>query len=192
MKKLVLFAALFTATGLYAQKTIQDEHAQKRNAKNFHAIEVSDGIDLYLSQGSEESLAVSASSPEYRDKIHSEVVNGVLKIYYERDRGWGVNWGNRKLKAYVSVKTLDKLHASGGSDVAIDNELTSNSLSMELSGGSDFKGRINAQSLSISASGGSDAYLSGRADKLKLEASGGSDIHGYDMVSNYCSSFKRG
>jgi hypothetical protein len=70
-------------------------------------------------------VAVSASSDEYRDKIHVEVVNGTLKIFYERDRSWGmsINWGNRKLKAYVSVKTLDKLYASGGADVLFENEL---------------------------------------------------------------------
>ncbi|MBV9986676.1 MAG: DUF2807 domain-containing protein, partial [Chitinophagaceae bacterium] len=186
MKKLILFAALLASAGIYAQKTVQDEHAQKRPARSFHAIEISDGIDLFLSQGTEESLAVSASTPEYREKIRTEVVNGVLKIFYDRDRGWNLNWGNRKLKAYVSVKTLDRLRASGGSDVTIDNQLNANTLSMEFSGGSDFKGTINAQNLSISASGGSDAYLSGRVEKLKLDASGGSDIHGYDMISNYC------
>lgn len=188
MKKILLLLFLLATIGLSAQKTVHDANAITRSAKGFHAIEISDGIDLYLTQGTEEAVAVSAVSDEYRDKIQVEVANGVLKIYYERKDNWGVrmNWGNRKLKAYVSAKNLDKLSASGGADVVVDNELRVSQLSMHFSGGSDFKGKVNAQDLRVSASGGSDAHISGRAEKLKIDASGGSDIHGYDMIANFC------
>lgn len=186
MKKIILLAFLCMATGAIAQKTIRDDNAQERPAKGFHAIEMSDGVDLYLTQGNTESVAVSASTNEHRDKIIVEVVNGVLKIYYERNRSnwsWGIN---RRLKAYVSVKTLDKLSASGGADVMIDNELKISTLTVHLSGGSDLKGKITGESLSISASGGSDADIAGRVDKLKIDASGGSDVNGYEMIAEHC------
>lgn len=188
MKKIILFVSLLISLGLSAQKTVHDDNAVVRNAKGFHAIEISDGIDLYLSQANEEAVAVSASSSDYRDKIKVEVVNGTLKIYYERDRNWGmsINWGNRKMKAYVSVKNLDKLHASGGADIFIDNELSGNTLSMHISGGSDFKGRLNLKELTLDASGGSDATISGRAEQVKIEASGGSDVHAYDLITGTC------
>ncbi len=188
MKKIILLVSLFAATTAWAQKTIQDENAVARPAKGFHAIEMSDGIDLYLTQGNTEAVAVSASSAEYRDKIEVEVVNGVLKIYYEKEKGsiWSFRGINRRLKAYVSVKTLDRLSASGGADVFIENELNAGTLNMDISGGSDLKGRINAESLSITASGGSDADISGKAEKISIHASGGSDVDGFDMVTNYC------
>ncbi|MES2373126.1 MAG: head GIN domain-containing protein [Bacteroidota bacterium] len=186
MKKIILFASLLASLGLSAQRTVRDDNAVNRSAKNFHAIEISDGIDLYLSQGAEEAVAVSASSNEYRDKIHVDVINGTLKIYYERDRGISINWGNRKMKAYVSVKNLDKLYASGGADILIDNELNTNSLAMHISGGSDFKGKLNVKELTLDASGGSDATISGHAEQVKIEASGGSDIHAYDLITGTC------
>ena len=123
MKTIFLLISVFATIGLSAQKTVHDANAVTRSAKNFHAIEISDGIDLYLSQSNEEAVAVSGSSDEYRDKIKVEVINGVLKVYYDRKNGWSMNWGNRKLKAYVSAKSLDHLSASGGADVFIDNEL---------------------------------------------------------------------
>lgn len=187
MKKIILIASLLAGITLSAQKTVRDDHAVTRSAKGFHAIEISDGIDLYLSQSNEEAVAVSASGAEYRDKIKVEVVSGTLKICYERDRGgWGLNWGNRKLKAYVSVKTIDNLHASGGADVFIDNELNVPIISMHLSGGSDLRGKLNVKEFSLTASGGSDAYISGKADQVKIEANGGSDVHGYDLITNTC------
>jgi len=186
MKKILLFASLLVNFGLSAQKTIHDANAVTRSAKGFHAIEISDGVDLYLTQSSDEAVAVSASSNEYRDRIRVEVINGVLKIYYESRSSWGINFGNRKLKAYVAVKNLDKLTASGGADVYIENELNSAQLSMDFSGGSDFRGKVISQDLHLSASGGSDAYISGRVEKLKIHASGGSDVHAYDLISNFC------
>lgn len=186
MKKLfslLLLTGLITTAS--AQKTINDANAQKRNVPGFHAIEVGGGIDLYLSQG-DEAVAVSASKDEYRDKIKTEVKNGVLKIWYEWSSNLRMDWGNRKLKAYVSAKDLDGLHASGGSDVYVDGSFKAAKLDMEISGGSDFKGKIESDELNIHASGGSDVDISGKAARLTIEASGGSDFKGYDLSTDIC------
>jgi hypothetical protein len=186
MKYYALIAcAMFVSAAGHTQKLINDANAVKRNVTSFHAIEIGSGIDLYLNQGSDEAVAVSASKPEYRDKIITEVKNGVLKIYYDHDYlHWG--GGDRKMKAYVSFTTLDDLHAGGGSDVYTDGSIKSNNLSVGLSGGSDFHGSINATDLTMSASGGSDIYVTGTTKSLNVDASGGSDFHGYDLVADNC------
>lgn len=187
---ITLFVSLLMLTGtILAQKTIRDANAQSRNGlKNFHAVQVSNGIDLYLTQSSEEAVAVSAVSDAYRDKIITEVVDGVLKIYYEKKdgRNWGSGGDNKRLKAYVSVKNLDKLGASGGSDVSLETLIRSNKLSISISGGSDLKGEIQCDELSLSASGGSDAVIKGKAAQVKISASGGSDIEGYGLITDVC------
>lgn len=187
---MTLFVSFMILTGtILAQKNIRDANAQSRSGlKNFHAVQVSNGIDLYLTQSSEEAVAVSAATDEYRDKIITEVVDGVLKIYYEKKDSWnsGSNTGNKKLKAYVSVKNLDKLGASGGSDVSLESVIRSNKLSIAISGGSDLKGEIICDDLSLSASGGSDATLKGKATQARISASGGSDVDGYDLITDVC------
>lgn len=188
MKKIFLLFFLLGTLAVNAQKTVHDANATTREVKNFHAIDIADGVDLYLTQGNEEAVAVSASSDEYRNRIRTEVINGVLKIDFNQEGTWKLNWfGNRKLKAYVSVKTLDKLVAAGGSDVFIENEVSATRLTLTLSGGSDFRGKVVAGELKISASGGSDAYISGKAEQLSINASGGSDVHGFELISNTCS-----
>lgn len=179
---LVFSGVMITAS---AQKTINDANAQKRNVSGFHAIEVSGGIDLSLSQG-EEGVAVSAAKTEYRDKIITEVKNGILKIWFDWKSNLKFNWDNHKLKAYVSVKNLDGLKASGGSDVDLDGTLKTTKLTMDISGGSDFKGRVESDELKIEASGGSDVSISGKAAKLTIDVSGGSDFSGYDLASDVC------
>lgn len=191
MKNTLLLAAL-TLTGLFSVaqdgKVIEDKNAQKRSVTGFHAIEISGGIDLYLSQGNEEAVAVSASDLADRDKIRTEVSNGVLMIYMEKEgMHWGT-WSNRKRVAYVSVKDLDGLKASGGSDVYIEDQLKAGKLDLRLSGGSDLKGKgkVAIGELSIVQSGGSDVYISGSASTLSVHASGGSDLHGFDLLTDNC------
>jgi hypothetical protein len=161
---------------------INDKNAEKRNVTGFHAVHIASGIDLYFSQGAE-SVVVSAEDMSDRNKIKTEVTDGVLKIYL--DEHWG-HHGDRKLKAYVSCKVLDQLEASGGSDVFIKGAVQGEKLSINLSGGSDLKGKITVGSLSIEQSGGSDSDISGTAPRLSVHVSGGSDFHGYDLVADEC------
>lgn len=191
MKKLIilLMACCMMGGQAWSQKTVQDANAKARSLKNFQSIQVSHGIDLYLTQSSEEAVAVSAAKDEYRDKIITEVEDGVLKIYYEKENGgwnWGGDWGNRKLKAYVSVKTLERLSASGGSDVFCEGVIKAGDLKVQISGGSDLKGNFSCNLLALSASGGSDADLKGKAVNLKISASGGSDVDAYELSSETC------
>jgi hypothetical protein len=64
-------------------KVINDPNAQKRSVGDFHAIRIGGGIELYLTQGSEEAVAVSANDPEVRDRIVTEVKDGVLHIHLD-------------------------------------------------------------------------------------------------------------
>lgn len=188
MKNTLLLAA-FTMVGLLAfsqnNSVIDDKNAEKRNVTGFHAIQISGGIDLYFSQG-DDAVAVSAANTSDRDRIQTEVSNGVLKIYMKND---GLHWnmrGDRKLKAYVSSKVLDGLGASGGSDVYLKDVVKGEKLNMNLSGGSDMRGKIDMGNLSVTQSGGSDSYITGTASKLSVNASGGSDFHGFDLSAEEC------
>ncbi len=185
MKKLFsLLCLLYAVNFANAQKTINDPNAEARKVSSFSGIDVSGGIDLYVSAG-DEAVAVSASKPEYRDRIKTEVENGILKIWYDSKLGISIN-GNKNLKAYVSYKTLKSLEASGGSDVNVDGSIVTNDFSLHVSGGSDFNGAVSVSKLNVRQSGGSDVKISGKATNLDVEASGGSDFKGYDLIADVC------
>ena len=184
MKKYALLVFSIICLSAAAQKTFNDPNAVSRNIIPFHAIEVSNGIDLYLTPGNE-ALAVSAVNEEVRNKITTKVENGVLKIYYDGN-GITLDWGNKKMKAYVSFKTLDNLSASGGSDVYADEGIDANELKVHLAGGSDFRGKISSNKLEMNAHGGSDINVLGKATSLRINTSGGSDFHGYDLITDNC------
>ena len=194
MKKWFLLLAVVTA-GMQsmAQKEIDDPNAQVRDVRGFHAIKISDAIDLYLSQSNDEVVVVSAKDLKYRDRIRTEVQNGVLRIWLDHEGWpWWKNSGNKQMKAYVSFKELDKLIASGASDVRVTGVIKGDELSIDISGASDFKGEVDVNKLSIDQSGASDATISGRAGSLNAEASGASDLKGYDLVVENCSAHASG
>ncbi len=179
---LVLGCSYFTI----AQKAlVNDPNAEQRTLNgSFTAIKISGGIDLYLSQYETESIAVSASEEKYRNNIKTVVENNTLKIYYDGDKMWSS--GNKKLKAYVSFKTLQKLQASGASDVQVAGAITSSSLVIDMSGASDFKGTVQVNDLSLELSGASDATISGTAKTVTIESSGASDVKGYNLETEVC------
>lgn len=185
MKKISVLLLLLLPVAMMAQKqVIKDEHAQPRTVGSFHAIRVSNAIDLFLSQSDEEALAVSAIRPEFRDRIKTVVEEGVLKISYDDEGKW---WkGNKKLRVYVSFKTLDRLMATGASDVVVDGTLKANNLIISMGGASDFKGTIEANSLDVTLSGASDAVILGKVSSLKVDANGASDFKGYDLQADNC------
>ena len=166
-----------------AQKTVYDANAVLREGKGYEAIEISDGIDLFISYG-DEAIAVSASEVKYRDKIKTIVENGVLKISYDEK---GISWNSkRNLKAYVSFKKLTALAASGGSDINVEGSIKGDELTIHISGGCDFKGKVEVKKLDVDQSGGSDVNISGVATQVLIDASGGSDFNGYGLITDVC------
>ena len=186
MKKTILSLLLVSAFAVagWSQKTINDPNAEEREAKNFRAIELSSAFDVYLTQSNEESVAVSASEDKYRENIKVEVKGGVLIIRYDNKGKW--NSGNKKLKAYISFKQLDKLNVSGACDVYIVDAWKAENLKLDMSGASNLKGKITAQKLMIDILGASDLTLTGDVGQLNIEASGASDFKGFDLAVDYC------
>lgn len=183
---LLLFAGLITTS--FAQKTINDANAQKRTVPGFHGIDVATGIELTLTKGTTEEVAVSASETEFRDKIITEVVNGILKIHYETKTG-AINRKNenKNLKAYVSYKSLDHLTVTTGAEVDIEGVLEATTLDLKANTGGTVDGEVNIGTLTVDQNTGSKITLSGKVDKLDAEGNTGSKFMGENLNTNTCS-----
>lgn len=190
MKKLSIL--LFLLVGIYqvqaqnGKNLVFDANAEVRSVKGFTGVEVSGAIDLYLSQGKEEAVAISASNPEALSRIKTEVRNGKLHIYFD---GSGWNWktwsNNNKMKAYITFIELHKLEASGACNIKTADMISSDDLKIQLSGASDFTGEVKAIKLKLDASGASNFRVSGTAENASIDASGACDIKAYELKTEY-------
>lgn len=190
MKKIfLLFALIFSLGAVFAQgpSIFNDPDARSRNLGGpFHAIDVSDGIELFLVAGTTDQLAVSLADQSYDDKFKTEVVDGVLKIYYKRDQMKIPKGRKLNLKAYVSCKNLDQLEASAGSSVHLPEGITVPKLSVKLTSGALMEGRVDIGDLRIVQNSGSVIQITGKSGSADLDLSSGATFKSPDFSTRAC------
>lgn len=186
MKKILfVFLAYFMSSAVWAQELrIEDANAEKREVKPFRSIRVSDGIDLYLTQSNSQVVAISASRDEYKNRLKTEVEDGVLKIYYDHESISDWSGSNKKLKVYISFVTLDKLTAVAGSDVKVDGVIKENVLSLFLNSGASFNGKVEAGKLIVEIESGAKIELTGSASAFNVNANTGAYVNAFTFIAN--------
>ncbi|WP_406825362.1 head GIN domain-containing protein [Pedobacter sp. KACC 23697] len=182
MKILIRSSAIFLIT--ITSYIAKAQETKSFTAKNFTSIGVSSGIDLYLTQGSSESVSIKSDSETLKDIVVEQNGSNVT-IKFKDGIKWGGMFKNRTIKAYVSFKSLSAIAASGGSDVFTQNQIKTDKLAVRSSGGSDLKLNVVCKDLSIQSSGGSDIDLKGKAENMTIQSSGGSDIDAYELITDY-------
>lgn len=197
---------LFAGALAYGQDTkniVYDAKAEVRKVGEFNGIEVSSAIALYLSQGSENAIAIS--DDDNASKVKTEVVNGVLKIYVEGNFWNKWRTGDKMAKAYVTVRNIEKIVANGASLVRITDKITSPNLKITLNGASNLKGDIvsdllkldfsgassskatlNCKTVQVDLSGASSGSFTGNTDNLDVEVSGASSLKAFDLIAATC------
>jgi len=182
MKQISLFfAALLIGFAALAGNT---DKTETRNVSNFKGVDVSAGIDLYITMGETESVKIVADD-DIIDRIITEVKDGVLRIYVKQN-GW-FNWsGNETRKAYVTIKELNRIEASSGSEVKSENTLKGEDLKIRVSSGAGVNVDVYYKNLDVDTSSGSDAKVTGKVKNLKVNSSSGSDINAGELESLIC------
>ncbi len=176
-----LFLFTFSINTTFAKSS---DKTEIRDVKNFNAIKVSSGIDLYLTMGETEEVKIVADG-DMIDKIITEVKDGTLNIYMKNNSWFNCSVrGSRK--AYVTIKELQAISASSGADVRSENTLQGENLSVNASSGSDVYIDVFYKNFEIDVSSGADARLSGKVKRLNAEASSGSDIKAEELKSQIC------
>ena len=184
-KFIILLFLTICASTIYAQNT-----EEIRNISNFKGIRISSGIDLYIKQGNVESVRIMGDKGKL-EKVKTEREGDILRIYTGNSKGWfnfDFDWSNKNpIKAYVTVKNLNSIAATGGSDVFSEGKLDLIKLDVKATGGSDVKLDLDTDELTCETTGGSDVTLSGTATVFKAMATGGSDLKAKNLRTNFCS-----
>lgn len=168
MKKIILAVAIgLFATVSFAQKVVYGDNVQKRNIDAFHVVEASSGIEVILSKGDKEELAVSVGNMEYIDEVRTVVEGGVLKISRSSDWKFWNKWRNFRVKVYVAYSKVDGVRATSGASINI----------ADLNGGM-MTARMNS---------GGTITLAGKMESLNVDGSSGAQFRGYDLSVDNCS-----
>lgn len=187
MKKFFFILLSVLSLQTFGQKIINDPNAKLRSiSSDFTAVSLATGIELFLTQANNVSLAVSANDEKYESFIKTEVDNGVLHIYYENKNSTNRWEKGRKIKAYLSAKTISKLTGSSGARIELVNVFSVSKLNLRMSSGSQFEGEVKVTDLSVDQSSGSEIKVSGVASNLEVDASSGAAFKGYGLSTENC------
>jgi hypothetical protein len=149
---------------------------ESRKIADFTQIEVGGGVTLEVKKGPT-SLTIEGDDnivPLYS----TEVREGRLTI---RHKGTESISSSRRLLVKVTTPQLERLDASGGVDVTLEN-VAAPKFAVDLSGGVELNAlSLDLESLNLEASGGVNVAMSGKARAAKMNLSGGVGIKAKDL-----------
>ena len=157
--------------------------AQTRAVPAFHTIKVSGGIELTITAGAPQQVAVSTEPAELAQYLTTTVEDGTLTLRFEHPHG---NVRGQHLRVAVTADQLTALAASGGAAVTASGAFAAPTFALDVSSGVALRADMATRELTVSQHGGSVVTLNGQADKLTLEVNGGSIFSGNELKTNTC------
>ena len=178
LTKILLAGVLLTSAGYTYAKPVTSRKAkahydnQDRHLSGFNAVSVEGSFDVYITQGSTESVIVDAPA-DVLEHIVTEVRNGSLIIKDKHKNGWGDwNVGHKKVVVHVTVTDINAIGISGSGNVYFRDGIKAEKLDIEVSGSGDAAGKIEVKKLDCSVSGSGNIKISGHASDSNVSVSG--------------------
>ena len=174
LKVHVLLFVMFLSVNSFAQSVkgsgnvIKDEN---RKIGAFTKIHVASGIDGYVKIGNENKVVLEADD-NIINLIKTEVKDGTLKVYVDKNVKKA-----KKMKAYITAKSIEGLYASSGADLIVESTIKGKKLSCKASSGADLHLSAEVDNFNGSASSGADIEIKSlKAKTTNLKASSGADL----------------
>lgn len=177
-KTFIMATALVAVTAIaFAKNSTEDRHLT-----GFSAVNVAGSFDVYITQGSSESVKVDAPA-DIIGRIVTEVEGGTLKIYTKRDEGNNWSWHDKKVVIYVAIKDVNAISLAGSGDVIFKEGLKASSLKLKLTGSGDITGKLTVKTLETSINGSGDVTINGNAENSTVSVVGSGDFTGQSLVT---------
>jgi len=149
---------------------------KERQTGDFTGLRVSTGIDVYLSQGDNESITVEADE-NLHEYILIEIKNNTLHIYTDAN----IRSADRK-RVYVTMNEIRSVSTSSAGDVIGETPVRIDELRLSASSAGDIKLEIYADKVETDISSSGDVTLNGEADFLEADLSSAGDLNAYNLI----------
>lgn len=160
---------LFISAATYAQRT------EVRDVNSFDEISYGISGNLYIKQGSSQSVELKGDSEDLEEVI-TEVRGGRLVIK-NRSNNW-FSWTDRnKVDVYVTIKTLKGIKVSGSGRAYGESKFKTDYIDLSVSGAGRLELYADAGEMDISISGSGKMDLEGSARDLDVSISGSGGLN---------------
>lgn len=154
---------------------------ETREVDNFHAIEVSYPAEVFISQGTRQSIKIQADD-DVLPGLQTRVRDGRLEIFYKVNDGKAVR-PTETVRITIVVTDLDAVDFESAGELNIEG-VEADSLSIAVSGAGNLEmNEITVKDLSVVLSGAGSMSAAGTADHLSLVISGFGSFDAKDLQS---------
>jgi hypothetical protein len=167
---LLTIAALIFPAQLAAQEKGNKNVIRKSfDVEDFTKIKAGGAFDVFIEMGDRNSLEIETDE-NIMETVVVKVDDGELSFSIGKFKK------PTKLNAYITAMSLNKLQASGASDVKSKGIIKADMFEVIASGASDVELELEVNTLRTDVSGASTVVMSGTAVNHSIDASGASDL----------------
>jgi hypothetical protein len=168
--KTKIFASLLILSGIFIASGSKAE-VEKRNVPSFSEISLRISGNVYIEQGSPQSVEIEAK-PSTLEKIITEVKDGKLIIKFEDGNFFWRSFTPGEITVRITVPDINALSVSGSGDIIAKNIIKSKNMDLAISGSGNIKlSELNADEVKASISGSGDIVVEKGSGASKLTAS---------------------
>lgn len=149
---------------------------QERKIAEVNAIEVSAGINVYLTKGKSDRVRIESNIDDF-NKISIKQSGKTLTVGYNTLSNVKLKNKDIETNIYLSVDELSSVTASSASKVVSSNQFKSDSFKAKASSSATININIEAKSIDADASSSADINLNFKAQDVLLSASSSADIN---------------
>jgi len=161
--------------GIKGNRNVVSE--DRKITADFTEIKVSQGIQVFLTQGNDININVEADE-NIIDLLITEVKGDVLKIYFDK------NVSRAKAKnVYLTIDKITGIKVSSGAHVKSEGVIRAKNLDLSSTSGSGLKLNINASKVTCSTSSGANVKLTGETEHFSGSSSSGSNINANNLIA---------
>ncbi len=153
---------------------------EERNVGEFDEIKVTRGMNAWITQGEPTRVTVVADE-NLHEAILTETEGSTLKI----STNARIRWAKEK-KVLITVKDLEKITSTAGSNVFSNGTLSFEDLCVSTSAGSNATLEVYSRNLQVKSSSGSNAIITGKGYDVNLDASSGANIKAEGLKAALC------
>jgi len=153
---------------------------EDRSISSFDGIRIGGNFEIFLEQGSVESLRIEADE-NLMGLIKTEVRSGKLIIHIEENVIRA-----ESMKAYITFVNIEDIDISGACELIGVGMLNFDDIEIEASGATEIDLNLHADYLELDLSGSSEVDLEGDATEMSLEISGAGELFAEDFILQTC------
>jgi hypothetical protein len=159
-------------------KSVHGNHnvtKSKREVGSFTGVKASSGVDVYLTQGDNQSVTVEADE-NLHEYIKTEVKGDILHVYTDVN----IRDAERE-RVYVTMKEINSVQTTSAGDIVGESPVKGDHLELSANSAGDIHLEVYAKEIEIDISSSGDMTLTGETENMKADLSSAGDLNAFNL-----------